>query len=427
MFKVLVIAYYFPPMGLSGVQRTLKFVKYMKNFNWEPTVLTTGPTAYYAHDYSLLQEAEKAKIKIVRVGGSDINSRLARKGTIKMPTEIVRKFLSRLSATFFIPDNKTGWCNKAIRKARELLQNEKYDLIFTSGPPFSSFRTGVKLKNEFNLPFMIDYRDLWYGNQFGFYPTPLHKSLHKKMEYDVLKTVDKIAVTNRKIKEKLLSNYKFLRFEDVLILPHGFDPDDFYGLTIEKKMKAKMILTYSGIFYESITPKYFLKAFKKLLIERPEIATSIELNFVGILRKENEKLIKKLELQEFVKNHGYLSHKEALKKSVSSDVLWMMVGKTRNADTVSSGKLYEYFGTRKPILACVPDGALKNSLLEYKASFFTEPDDIEGIKNMILNIYELYNKNQFPVPDEEFIEKHRRDNLTEELTKQFSFLVKADL
>jgi glycosyltransferase involved in cell wall biosynthesis len=426
MFKVLVIAYYFPPMGLSGVQRTLKFVKYMKNYNWEPTVLTAGATAYYAHDYSLLEEAGKTKIRIIRVGGKDINSRMAYKGTVKMPSEKIRKFLSRISATFFVPDNKKGWCKKAIVKAKELLANEKFDLIFVSGPPFSSFRMAVKLKNEFNLPLLIDYRDLWYGNQFGFYPTPMHKYLHYTLEYAVLKAADKIAVTNRKIKEKLLSGYKFLTFEDVFILPHGFDPEDFRDLSIDKKIKTKMILTYIGIFYEFITPKYFLKAFRRLLIERPEIGSRIELHFAGILRKENERLIKKLELQEYVKNYGYLNHKEALVKAVSSDVLWMMVGRGRNADTVSSGKIYEYFGTRKPILACITEGAVKNSLIEYKSSFIVEPDDIEGIKNMIINVYELYNKNQFPVPDEEFIEKHRRDNLTDELTKQFSFLVKAE-
>ena len=426
MFKVLVIAYYFPPMGLSGVQRTLKFTKYMKNYDWEPTVLTAGATAYYAHDFTLLQEAEREKIKIVRVGGNDINSRMASKGTVGMPAEKVRKILSKLSATFFIPDNKKGWCKKAILKARELLQDEKFDLIFVSGPPFSSFNMAVKLKNEFTLPLVIDYRDLWFGNQFGFYPTPLHSYLHRNMEYAVLKAADKIIVTNRKIKEKILSGYKFLTFDDVFIIPHGFDQEDFKDLTIDKKIKTKMILTYIGIFYEFITPEYFLKAFKKLLIERPEIGSHIELHFVGILRKENEKLIRKLELQEFVKSHGYLNHREALVKAISSDVLWMMVGRGRNVDTVSSGKIYEYFGTRKPILACVSEGALKSSLTDYKASFIVEPDDIDGIKNMILKIYDLYTKNQLPVPDEQLIEKHKRDFLTDELTKQFFFLVRTE-
>ncbi len=427
MFKVIVIAYYFPPMGLSGVQRTLKFVKYMKDYNWEPTVITAAGTGYFAHDTSLLEEANQAGINIVRVGGKDIISRLAKKGTVKMPAEIIRKFLSRLSYTFFIPDNKKGWCKQAIVKAREILKNEKFDLIFVSGPPFSTFMMATELKEEFDLPLVVDYRDLWYGSQFAFYPTPMHKYLHKKWEYKVLKAVDKITVTNRRVKEKILDYYKFLTFEDVFIISHGYDPQDFENLVPIKKSNSKMILTYAGIFYDFLTPKYFLRAFKKLTIERPDVGANIELHFVGILRKENEKLIRKLGLQEFVKEYGYLSHKESLLKVISSDVLWLMVGNSRNIDTHSAGKLYEYFGTRKPILANIPEGALKTALTDYKSSFITSPDNIDEIKEALLKIYSLYISNQLPEPNEEFVLKHRRDVLTDQLTKQFQFLVKAEV
>jgi glycosyltransferase involved in cell wall biosynthesis len=411
-------------MGLSGVQRTLKFAKYMKSFNWDPTVLTASDTGYYAHDNSLLAEAESADIRIVRTNGNEINSRLSKKGTMKMPPEFIRKMLSRISNTFFIPDNKVGWSKKAIITARTLLRDENFDLIFVSAPPFSSINMAVKLKKEFNLPLVIDYRDLWFGNQFAFYPTPLHKLIHKRMEYAALKKADKVIATNRKIKEKIINRYKFLSFEDIFIIPHGFDPEDFAALLPEKRENNKMRLTYSGIFYEFITPKYFLKAFKEITIERPDIAFNIELHFLGFLRNENVKLIKKLGLQEFVKEFGYLDHKQALLKIISSDILWMMVGKGRNADTISSGKLYEYFGTKKPIIASLPDGALKIAAEEYKASFITAPDDINGIKNAIIEAYLLYSGNKLPVPDEGFVEKHRRDFLTEQLTKQFQFLVK---
>jgi len=427
MFKVLVIAYYFPPMGLSGVQRTLKFVKYMKKYGWEPVVLTAADTGYFAHDPYLLKEAENTGIKIYRVGGKDINSRLAKKGTVKMPSEIVRKILSRLSYTFFIPDNKIGWTKQALVKAREILKNEQIEMIFVSGPPFSSFMMAAQLKEEFNLPLILDYRDLWYGSQFAFYPTPLHKYLHKKKEYKVLKSADKIITTNRKVKEKILNYYKFLTFEDIFIISHGFDPQDFENLLPEKKNNNKMILTYSGIFYEFITPKYLLKAFKKLSLERPDMAANIELHFVGLLRKENERLIRKLELESFVKQFGYLNHRDALVKVISSDVLWLMAGKARNIETHSAGKLYEYFGTRKPILACLPTGALRSAAEEYRAAFITEPDNIDQIKSTLFAIYELYKTQNLPIPDEEFIEKHRRDYLTELLTKQFQFLIKTEI
>ena len=287
MYKVLVIAYYFPPMGLSGVQRTLKFVKYMRNYNWDPTVLTVGRTGYYAHDMALLNEAENSPINIVRVEGKDINSKLGKKVTLKMPPEFIRKVLSRISNTIFIPDNKKGWARKAIKTAREIIKKEKINLIFVTAPPFSAINMAVKLKKEFNLPLVIDYRDLWFGNQFAFYPTPFHKYLHKRMEYKALKAADRITATNRKMKEKILNNYKFLTFEDIYIIPHGYDPADFENIVLEKKENNKMWLTYSGIFYEFITPKFFLQAFKKLTIERPDVASNIELRFIGFLRSEN--------------------------------------------------------------------------------------------------------------------------------------------
>jgi glycosyltransferase involved in cell wall biosynthesis len=425
MFKILVIAYYFPPTGLSGVQRTLKFVKYMPQYNWEPTVLTTELTGYYAHDYSLLNDLKDKPVKIVRVKGREVNSLLAKKGTIKMPAEIIRKFLSRLSSTFFIPDNKTAWCKAAYIKAKELIETEKFDLIFVSGPPFSAFNLGVQLKKEFNIPLSIDYRDLWFGYHFAFYATPFHKIAIKRMEYAALKTADFITVTNRRIKEKLMDYYKFITFNDVMILPHGYDPEDFAKAQPEKKPNNKMILTYSGIFYEYITPKYLLKAFKELTIERPDIASNIELHFVGFLRKENYKFIKKLGIQSFVKEHGYLNHSEAINKIMMSDVLWLMVGYGRNADTISSGKLFEYFGSKKPIIACLPDGALKSAATEYGASLLSDPDDVEQIKQNIIKAYSLYRLNQFPIPNIEFVEKHRRDFLTELITKEFQFLVRV--
>jgi glycosyltransferase involved in cell wall biosynthesis len=414
-------------MGLSGVQRTLKFVKYMNEFNWEPTVVTSSNVAYFAHDESLLAEAENAHIKIVRTSGKDINSKLAKRGTVRIPPEFIRKTLSRISNTIFIPDNKKGWAKKALLIAEELLKKEEFNLIFVTAPPFSSISMAIKLKNEFSLPLVVDYRDLWYGNQFAFYPTPIHRYLHKRMEYAAHRAADKIIVTNRKMKEKILKRYKFLTFEDIYIISHGYDPEDFKDLSAEPKLNNKLWITYAGLFYEFITPKYFLKAFKKLYIEHPEVADNIELHFLGFLRNENKKLVKKLGLQKFVKEFGYLNHKEALSKIITSDVLWMMVGHGRNADTISSGKLYEYFGTRKPIIANLPEGALRLAAKDYGASFVTEPYDIDEIKNTILKVYELYVAKQLPKPNENFVEKHKRDLLTGLLTKQFQFLIKEDI
>ncbi|MCW8812627.1 MAG: glycosyltransferase family 4 protein [Ignavibacteriaceae bacterium] len=425
MHKVLVVAYYFPPMGLSGVQRSLKFVKYLKNYGWEPTVITTSEVGYFAHDQSLQKELNETGVKVIRIGGKGPNSFLARFGTLKLPREFIRKLLNKISQTFFIPDNKIFWSRNAVKKTIELINGENFDLIFVTGPPFSLFYEFSKFKKHFHIPFFFDYRDIWYESYFAFYPTPLHKILHKKMEYKSLKAADKISVTNRIAKEKLIKTYNFLTYNDIIIISHGFDHEDFEKIPAQPKSKNRMALMYSGIFMVYNTPKYLLKAFKELTIERPDITKNIELHFVGFLRKENVNLIQNLNLQEFVFDHGYLNHDESIAKIKSADILWMMVGKRKNIDSILPGKLYEYMGTAKPILACVPEGAAKLALSEYPASFVCEPDNINQIKETIIRLFDLYKRNEFPVIDEEIIAKYRRDFLTEQLAKQMNIILKV--
>lgn len=426
MFKVLILAYYYPPMGLSGVQRTLKFTKYMPRFSWEPTVITAGNIAYFAHDFSLLKEAEEAGVKIIRTEAFDPNSLIGKKyGTVNMPKEFLRKLYSNFSKSFFIPDNKKSWAKKAYQKAREILQKERFDIIYVTIPPYSSFVYAAKLKREFQIPLFVDYRDLWVGNHFAFYPSPWHKMKHKKLEYSALRASDNIIAINRRIKEKLLTTYNFLKFNEIVIIPHGFDPADFETECPKHNHSGKIKLTYSGIFYESITPAYLLKAFKQLSIERPDISAKYQLEFIGHLRSENKKLIHELGLIEAVNEVGYLEHFEAVKRIRQSDVLWMMIGNSPNSDTVSTGKLFEYFGTGKPILGSVPDGAAKAALIEYGASFITPPDDVEQIKQKLIEIHNLFIKNELPVPNKEFIEKHNRINLTEQLVTQFQFCLRT--
>ena len=412
-------------MGLSGVQRTLKFVKYLKNYDWEPTVITTGEVAYFAHDEYLQKELDEIGVRVIRVAGSDPNSLLSKKGTMKIPSEFVRKTFNRISQIFFIPDNKLSWSKKAFAKAVEILSEEHFDCLFISGPPFSQFDVFSEIKKKHNIPLILDYRDLWVDNQFSFYPTPFHKSLHKRKEYKALKAADKVIVTNRRIKEKLINDYKFLSFDEVYIIPHGYDPQDFTQVEQLQKPNDKMLITYAGLFYEYITPKYFLQAFKKLLIENPSIAENIRLSFVGLLGKENQKLIKELKLEPYITEYGYVDHRENIQKLMMCDVLWIMVGNGKSAETISSGKLYEYFGTRKPIIACLPDGALKMAAAEYKASFITEPDNIDQIKNTIMQVFKLYKSGNLPVPDEQYIEGFRRDSLTEQLAKQMNKVLKV--
>jgi glycosyltransferase involved in cell wall biosynthesis len=410
-------------MGLSGVQRTLKFVKYMRKYHWEPTVITTGPVGYYALDKSLQAELEATGVRVLRTSGGDVNAMLAGDGDYKqraMPPEFLRKILSWFSSLFFLPDNKRSWAKKAFKAASALMQEEQFDLVFVSGPPFSAMRTGARLKKKFGVPLVVDYRDLWYGNQFTTDPTPLHSFINHKMEYAMLTEAAKIVVTNRNMKARMLEHHPFLSHEDIAIISQGYDPEDFL-IPPAPRENLKFRLGYAGMFYNFITPKYFLKAFQQVVREQPEVAADIELHFLGLFRKENTRLVKKLGLTTFVHEYGYLDHKNAVAVLQSFDALWMMAGKTRNVDTHSSGKLYEYFGTQKPLLVSVPEGALTQAARKYGAAIVTEPDNVFQIKLAILQLYQHYKNHEPMHPNIEFIEQHRRDYLTEQLTKEFNF------
>jgi len=427
MFKVLVLAYYYPPMGLSGVQRVLKLTKYLPRYGWEPTVITTGKTGYYAHDVSLLKEAESANIRIIRTEAFDPNSILSSFGTVAMPREFIRKLLSRISKVFFIPDNKISWAKKAYKISADLVEKEKFDLIFVTVPPYSAFTTAKKLKAKYDIPLIVDYRDLWHKNHFRFNITPYHIYKHHKLEDKCLRAADKVLVINRRFKEEILQQYKFLSFKDIEILLHGYDPEDFESVDALPKNNNKLRLLYSGIFYEYISPKNFLKAFKLLTLERPDVAASYELHFAGILRRENQLLIKKLGITDYVREHGYLEHKQAIKHIKSADALWMMIGKNRDSDLISTGKLFEYFGSCKPILGIVPPGTASAALKEYGASYICDPDDVTGIKNEFIRLSEDFMGNRFPKANIEFIKKHDRNILTQQLVKLFQFHLKAEL
>jgi glycosyltransferase involved in cell wall biosynthesis len=424
MKKVLVIAYYFPPMGMAGVQRTLKFVKYLHDYNWKPTVLTIAPGAYYAKDYSLLNELEGKDIEILRVQTMmEPTQMLKNKEVLDIPKESHRKILSRLSQVFLLPDNKIGWKKKAIELAENYIEKENIDVIYSTAPPYTDFLIGVELKKKFHLPLVFDYRDAWVDNPYNFYATPFHKMMSIKMERKALHESDHIITINRRIKELLISRYSFLKYNDITILSQGFDPVDFNDdetATLPKVNKFR--ITYSGTFIDRRTPIYFLTAVDKLLKENPEMRNDFEACFLGHFRKENEKIVKKLKLQDVVNIVGYVDHKECIKYLKTSDVLWLIIGKGKGDEMMSTGKLFEYIGARKTILGCVPEGVAKNTILESNAGIVTEPNDSNAIAEAIYKLYKMYKKKQLPKPPDDFVDKFDRNKLTGELSKIFELL-----
>lgn len=418
MKKVLIIAYYFPPLGGSGVQRTLKFVKYLPQYGWEPTVLTIGSTAYYAKDESLLKEIERLNIRVVRTQSSDPNAVLHKnnKEIVKMPKERTRKFLSFLSDIIFIPDNKIGWKKHAVKAAAELLKKEKFDVIYATAPPVTDFLIGVELKKRFKVPLVIDYRDSWINYPYKYFPTPLHRYIHFRKEKHVVHKSDMILTTSRHVKEELIQRHKFLNYNDITILSHGFDPEDLEVPNPDVLPRTeKMRITYSGMFYGTITPVYFLHALAKVFKENARMRGRIEACFVGLFRPEHINLVNQLGLQNSVNLLGYLEHKEAVKYLLASDVLWLI----NQDDLMTPGKLYEYIGTGKKILGCVTKGYLRNTI-EEAGGVCVDPANVEKIAAAITDLYVQFERNELAGARPDVIDKYNRMKLTGELAKIFT-------
>ena len=421
--KVLIIAYYFPPMGLSGVQRTVKFAKFLPKYGWKPTVLTIEPTGYYAYDNTLLKEAEEAGVKIVRTRSYDVNRILKKQGVIKMPSERMRKVLQFFGDLFFIPDTKIGWKSPAVKAASALIEQEHFDLLFATAPPQTDFLIGATLKRKFEIPLVVDYRDAWLDYPFKYFPTPLHRMWHTYLEKRVLKAADRVIVTHRRVKESILRRHKNVDYNEVIIISQGYDAEDFPSTSVEKYAKpVKMKMAHAGTFYAERNPAVMLRAFANVLQANPKIRGRIELHFVGNAREEDRQLVRKLDLQNAVHFLGYVPHRECIKQIVESDVLWFVI----DNDYQTPGKLYEYFGSRKPIIASVVDGYTKQIIKESGAAMCLPLKDIAAHEHAILEQFMRFEHKKLERVSETFASKFNRLMLTADLAKQFELLMDYD-
>lgn len=408
-------------MGMGGVQRTLKFAKYLKDYGWDPVVLTDSPKKYYAVDHSMLSEALKCGIKIERTGdeitaGTQI--------TTVAPNERMRKLLSRTAQFFLIPDNKKLWKKKALKKADEIW--EKYggfQTIFATAPPYTDFLIGQDIKKKYKVPLVIDYRDAWVDSPvLNFYPTPFHKMSNMRLEKDVLKDANKIITTNRRVKELIISRYGNIDYNEVKIIPQGFDSSDF-ETAVEEGLPSKpfMRITYSGSFYTR-SPKPFLEAISKFFIKYPELKGTVEFCFLGVVSKEFQALIRSLGIDGSVNITGYVEHIQCVKYLLASDVLFLLVSRGENDDAALPGKIGEYMGSRKFIIASVPEGVTMKTLEKYEAVQFTGEDPIE-LMEAFHKSYLLHKAGTLPKANEDHVQLYDRKDLTYELAKELNLLV----
>jgi len=332
-----------------------------------------------------------------------------------------------------IPDEHEGWIKKAVKLGSEIIETNKIEIIYVTAPPFSALIAAGTLKEKFEIPLVVDYQDSWIHSPNAFFPFGYHKLRNMKLEQEVIRVTDEIITVNRRIKEYLIEEYNYLKHKDVNIIHHGFDEDDLtlarQGAMPEKSAgqgsgsgRPKMRLTHSGSLFDLMTPEYFFEALTIVFNKNPSLRTKIETCFLGGLSREHLDMIKKHNLSDVIFNPGYVDHITSLKYLLTSDVLWFMINKADGDQVVSPVRLSEYMGTRKPILACVPDGAAKQLLRGYDAVRICDPDEPEQIANLIIEYYELYEKGFMPSANEEVVKKFDVEQLTAQLVRYFEFL-----
>ncbi|SMO31994.1 glycosyltransferase [Gracilimonas mengyeensis] len=416
MKNVLVIVYYFPPMGGSGVQRPLKFVKYLRDFGWDPIILCPEPGAYHTFDQSLMEEVHNANLQVFRVPvDTPFHKTGQKQKQVRIPPAIA-KILRWFSSFFFLPDNKKKWIEPGLEAAMKIIEEQDIDLIFSSAPPYSNLMLAKSIKQKTGLPVVMDLRDDWLESHLIKYPTRWHKNRMRQLEAETLSEADGLLTINERIAQSLKERTQ----KEVEVIGHGYDPEDFKGLGADQyPPNKKLTFLYSGTFYPDSRPDTFLRAWAELLKESPSLKERVELQFQGRLENAHWKLINELNLKDLVVDFGYVDHDTAVRNLLRADVLWLIVGHKKNAEIISLGKTSEYFAARKPILGLVPKGSARDMLLNYGNAFIAAPYHISQIKKQLEVILKHKRNGDWPEPSEEVIQSFNRRKLTGELTRMF--------
>lgn len=412
-------------MGMGGVQRTLKFAKYLPQFNWQPVVITDSPKKYFAVDKSLLNEAIDSGIIIERTGKGEFNPD---KIIVKAPNENFRKTASKISQFFLIPDSKKFWKRKALKKIDEVWKKYGgFDIVYSTAPPYTDHLIGVAVKNKYNIPLITDYRDAWVDSPvLNHYPTPYHKLANIRLEKNVIKESEFVLTTNRRVKELILTRYGNIGYNDVVIIPHGYDTEDFEKAAEYPAPKSdKMRITYSGSFYTR-DPLYYFDSIKLLFQKYPELKDKIEFCFIGNLPKDLMQVIEDYGIKSNINVLGYLEHIDCVRYIMSSDLLFLLISRGENDDAAMPGKIGEYIGSRKNIVACIPEGVSKKLLENYNAVKFIPEENPELLVNAFYEYYQLWKNNDMPVANNEVVKQYDRKELTEQIAKKFNHLLRFD-
>ncbi len=422
MKKVLIISYYWPPAGGPGVQRWLKFTRYLPEYNVEPILYVPENAHYPLRDASLTEEVPQ-NITILKkhifepysfaqlISGKDTQK--ISSGII--PDEQQQGFLQKLMlfirGNFFIPDARKFWIKPSVEFLSRYLQENNIDTLITTGPPHSMHLIGLKLKQKHNLHWIADFRDPW--TKIGYHQKlkllRSSKRKHEKLEKAVLDGADQLITTSfttRKAFKKLTST-------PIEVITNGYDHEKIEALPLDQKFS----ISHIGSLLSGRDPKNLWKALSELAVENEDFASDLELKLTGAVGKPVLESIKRANLEQFLTVKGYVSHREALQSQRSTQLLLLIEIDSEDTRGIIPGKLFEYMVSNRPILAVGPEEAdIEKIIRETNTGAFFEYSEKDRIKDFILQRYREFregNLRSHPIG----LQQYSRKALTGELAK----------
>jgi len=421
--KVLIITYYWPPCGGSAVQRWVKFVKYLRDFGWEPIVYTPSNPQYPVTDHSFIndipEDIEVLNKKIWEpyklfkwFTGRSKTDNLITGFTYETKKSKFRDDISNwIRSNFFIPDARKFWIKPSVNFLTNYLGENPADILITTGPPHSMHLIGLNLKKRLNIKWIADFRDPW--TKIDFYPdlllTRYADKKHHQLEKKVLEQADLIIV----VSETMKHDFTEAGYNNVVVISNGFDIDDFTNDPIEPDPIFSIV--YTGVLNKAREPVSLWHVLSKLKDENKDFANNLKLRLIGNIDHSIIENLSKYKLNNYLEKKGFLPHDQITKHQRQAQILLLPLNNTPNAKGIVTGKLFEYLAARRPILAIGPtEGDAGMILKETKAGLISDFEDIEKLKKNILHYFEMFLNKQLNI-DPENIDKYNRKEQTRKL------------
>lgn len=423
--KLLIITYYWPPAGGPGVQRWLKFVKYLPDFNIEPHVYVPQNPTYPIVDEGLVSEVSEKAIIIKKpiFEPYQLASLFSKNKTKKISSGIIpnqkkQSLLERLllwiRGNVFIPDARFLWVQPSVAFLKKYIEDNQIDTIITSGPPHSLHLIGLQLKEEMAVNWLADFRDPWttIGYHKALKLSAYASNKHKMLESKVLNAADTIIVTSKTTKKE----FEALTQQPIEVITNGYDIENVAKQTLDTTFS----LAHIGSLLSERNPTILWESLSELLHEIPDFKSHFELKLMGALSQEVLQSIADYQLGAYTTNLGYVSHQVALEQQRKSQILLLIEIDSKDTQSIIPGKLFEYMVSERPILALGPEGSdFAEIVKETNTGSFFLYHQKEALKAQILAYYQLFlaqNLKVYPVG----LQQYARKNLTQQLAQLVS-------